>query len=80
MERRCTVLYGEPEKPPFAWRSALHGGLCYMRFLRESAVVLVAGVAIGLAAALAATRTVAAFLFDTEAERSSRSSDRWLRC
>ena len=35
-----------------------------MRFLGESAVVSVAGVAIGLAAALAATRTVAAFLFD----------------
>jgi hypothetical protein len=35
-----------------------------MRFLRESAVVSVAGVAIGLAAALAATRTVAAFLFE----------------
>jgi predicted permease len=35
-----------------------------MRFLGESAVVSVAGVAIGLAAALAATRTVAAFLYD----------------
>ena len=35
-----------------------------MRFLGESAVVSVVGVAIGLAAALVATRTVAAFLFD----------------
>ena len=35
-----------------------------MRFLGESAVVSVAGVAIGLAAALGATRMVAAFLFD----------------
>jgi hypothetical protein len=62
--RQCTTgSHSGPRRSAFAWHSARSGVRCWQWWLRETFVLAVAGVGVGVGGALVATRTIASVLF-----------------